>query len=161
MECGQCQRSSITSLIPLTITQIPLRVLVSFNSISLVVSYTFFKMLSAKKLGGPGQFICMHNILKAHAKIYHMYNREFRQRQNGQIGLTIACSGAFPKTVNDTAAVDAYFKFDCGWVANPIFSRTGDYPEIVKSHVACNSKLAGFSKSFLPKFSPKWVQQIK
>lgn len=105
--------------------------------------------------------MCMHNILKAHAKIYHIYQEEFRKQQNGQIGIVISCSGALPKTPNDTAAVDTIFQFLCGWVARPIFSKTGDYPEIMKAHIAENSKLDGYPKSLLPEFSSEWVQYIK
>lgn len=103
----------------------------------------------------------MHNILKAHAKIYHIYDEEFRKDQNGKIGLVIPCSGALPKNLNDTSAVDTHFQFNCAWIAHAIFSKTGDYPEIMKNHVAENSKLAGFPRSLLPTFSPEWVQYIK
>ncbi|XP_012218638.1 myrosinase 1-like [Linepithema humile] len=119
------------------------------------------KVAPGKNLGSPGKYLCMHNILKAHAKIYHIYQTEFRKQQKGQVGIVISCPGAFPKTPNDTAAVDAIFQFVCGWVAHPIFSKTGDYPEIIKAHIADNSKLDGYPASLLPTFSPKWVQYIK
>lgn len=114
-----------------------------------------------KNLGSPATFLCMHNILKAHAKIYHIYDEEFRKDQNGKIGLVIPCSGSLPKNLNDTSAVDTHFQFNCAWTAHAIFSKTGDYPEIMKNHVAENSKLAGFPRSLLPTFSPEWVQYIK
>lgn len=118
-------------------------------------------MILGKKLGYLGKYLCMHNILKANAKIYHIYDTEFREQQKGQIGIVIACWGALPKNTSDTAAVDAYFQFKCGWVAHPIFSKTGDYPAIMKQHVAENSKLDGLPRSILPEFSPEWVQYIK
>lgn len=114
-----------------------------------------------KELGDLGRFLCLHNMLKAHAKTYHMYDTQFRPQQKGQIGLVNACSGAFAKYSNDTAAVDLHFQFSCGWLAHPIFSTTGDYPEIMKRHIAENSKLRGFSKSLLPEFSEAWVEFIK
>ncbi|XP_029669522.1 myrosinase 1-like [Formica exsecta] len=114
-----------------------------------------------KNLGDPAAFLCMHNILKAHAKIYHIYDKEFRKHRNGTIGIILPCSGALPKYPNDTAAVDGYFQFHCGWLAHAIFSKTGDYPEIMKNHVAENSKLAGFPRSLLPELSSEWVQYIK
>ncbi|KMQ94737.1 lactase-phlorizin hydrolase [Lasius niger] len=114
-----------------------------------------------KNLGSPGVFLCMHNVLKAHAKIYHIYDKEFRKYQEGTIGIVLPCSGALPKNPNDTAAVNMHFQFNCGWIAHAIFSKTGDYPEIMKTHVAENSKLAGFSKSLLPELSSEWVQYIK
>ncbi|XP_020293909.1 myrosinase 1 [Pseudomyrmex gracilis] len=114
-----------------------------------------------KELGDVGRFLCLHNMLKAHAKTYHMYDTQFRPQQKGQIGLVNACSGAFAKYPNDTTAVNLHFQFTCGWLAHPIFSTTGDYPEVMKRHIAENSKLRGFSKSLLPEFSEAWVQFIQ
>ncbi|XP_071637445.1 myrosinase 1-like [Temnothorax longispinosus] len=114
-----------------------------------------------KKLGYPGKYLCVHNILKAHAKIYHIYDKEFRKQQKGHIGLVPACTGAFPKNPFDTTAVDVHFQFDCGWMAHPVYSKTGDYPAIMRQRIAENSKLDGFPRSILPVFSPEWVQYIK
>lgn len=33
--------------------------------------------------GIPG-YLCGHNVLKAHAEIYHMYQTEFKPTQNGK-----------------------------------------------------------------------------
>ncbi|EZA56631.1 Myrosinase [Ooceraea biroi] len=124
-------------------------------------AYARDRKAPGKNLGDPGRYLCMHNMLKTHARIYHIYDTEFREQQNGQIGLPIPCFGTFPKNPNDTAAVDAVFQFACGWTAHPIFSETGDYPEIMKTHIAENSKLNGFPRSLLPEFSSEWVQYIK
>ncbi|XP_032684092.1 myrosinase 1-like isoform X3 [Odontomachus brunneus] len=124
-------------------------------------AYVTGEWAAGKKLGSTGKFLCLHNILKAHAKIYHIYDEEFRKEQNGQIGIVTCCGGLFAKTPNDTAAVDTAFQFDCGVITSPIYSKTGDYPEVVKHHIAENSKLEGFSKSILPKFSPEWIHYIK
>lgn len=32
---------------------------------------------------GVGDYLCMHNILKAHARVYHLYNNEYRAIQKG------------------------------------------------------------------------------
>lgn len=32
-----------------------------------------------------GDYIAGHNILKAHARAYHVYDKEFRYQQNGRI----------------------------------------------------------------------------
>lgn len=118
------------------------------------------QLLAGKQLGYAGLYQCLHNTLKAHARIYHIYKEEFEE-QNGQIGTAIPCFGLFPKTSNDIQAVDTFFQFNCAIMAAPIFSKTGDYPEIVKKHVAENSKLDGLPKSILPEFTSEWVQYIK
>ncbi|KAH0950518.1 hypothetical protein HN011_001108, partial [Eciton burchellii] len=125
------------------------------------MAYASNTIAPGKNLGDYGKFLCMHNILKAHARIYHIYDTEFRKQQNGQIGLVAPCEGAFAKTPNDTAAVDLDFQFTCGWATHPIFSETGDYPEVMKTRIAENSKLNGLPRSVLPEFSPEWLQYIK
>lgn len=114
-----------------------------------------------KKIGLIGKYLCIHNALKAHARIYHIYDKEFRKEQNGQIGVSVPCNGLFPKTSDDIKAVDTLFQFNCGMIAGPIYSKNGDYPKIVQDRIAKNSKLEGYPKSILPKFSPEWVKYIK
>ncbi|XP_011645769.1 myrosinase 1 [Pogonomyrmex barbatus] len=123
--------------------------------------YTTGIKAPGKKLGRIGQYLCVHNMLKAHARIYHIYNKEFRNQQKGQIGIVSYGVGLFPKNASDIAAVDIAFQFICGWINHPIFSQTGDYPAIMKTRIAESSKLDGFPKSILPVFSPEWVQYIK
>lgn len=33
---------------------------------------------------GIGEYICTHNLVKAHAKAWHIYDQEFRAKQNGK-----------------------------------------------------------------------------
>ncbi|KAL0128986.1 hypothetical protein PUN28_003993 [Cardiocondyla obscurior] len=136
---------------------------VTINEPSDICSEAYFGTTKApgKNLGYSAQYICMHNILKAHARIYHMYDTEFRKEQNGQVGFLISCLGLFPKNSSDTEAVNVFFQFNCGWMANPIFSNAGDYPTIMKERIADNSKLSGLPRSLMPTFTQKWVQYIK
>ncbi|XP_046737890.1 myrosinase 1-like [Diprion similis] len=106
-----------------------------------------------------GYYLCIHNVLKAHATTYHMYNDEFRPFYHGRIGLSIPCEGYYPDAPNDTAYAETGFQFHCGLIANPIF--IGDYPAIVKERVALVSKAQGYPESRLPKFSPDWISFIK
>lgn len=39
---------------------------------------------------GVGDYLAAHNLLRAHAKAYHLYDKEFRQIQNGKNGTFIA-----------------------------------------------------------------------
>lgn len=32
---------------------------------------------------GIGEYLCMHNVLKAHARVYHLYDNEYRGTQEG------------------------------------------------------------------------------
>lgn len=51
--------------------------------------------------------------------------------------------------------------FQLGWFAAPIFSRDGDYPDVMVERVASNSKREGRHYSRLPTFSKRWVKMIR
>ncbi|KAI4491174.1 hypothetical protein M0802_010395 [Mischocyttarus mexicanus] len=114
-----------------------------------------------KNLTGIGSYLCMHNILKAHAKVYHMYDEEFRSKQNGLISIAISCGAFYAKYKNDTVSEDIAYQFFCGWSIDPIYSKTGDYPEAMKIRIGENSKIQGYSKSRLPVFTKDWVEYIR
>lgn len=38
---------------------------------------------------GYADYECAHTVLKAHAKAYHMYDEEFREKQGGRVGIVI------------------------------------------------------------------------
>lgn len=44
---------------------------------------------AAMNLSGIGEYLCVHNVLKAHAVAYHLYKNAFFERFRGQIGLTV------------------------------------------------------------------------
>ena len=112
-------------------------------------------------LSGWGEYACVHNMIKAHAMAYHIYNDEFRSKQNGQVGIVMACFQHYSKNKNDLKSADTAFEFECGWPANPIFSKEGDYPKIMKQMLEEQSKLEGRRKSKLPTFSKEWIDYIK
>ncbi|XP_043285799.1 myrosinase 1-like isoform X2 [Venturia canescens] len=112
-------------------------------------------------LPGISPYICMHNSLKAHAKVYHMYDKEYRKQQNGKIGIVLGCANAYPKNSNDTETPEVYFSFFCGWAADPIFSESGDYPEVMKNRIGENSKMEGYPRSRLPAFTQDEINYIR
>ncbi|CAG9860118.1 unnamed protein product [Phyllotreta striolata] len=110
---------------------------------------------------GIGEYLCTHNLLKAHAETYHMYNKEFRDKQNGHIGITIDTVWAEPdsKDKADVEAADRLIQFTYGWYAHPVTH--GDYPEVMKQFVGERSAKQGFSESRLPKFSKAEIHGMK
>lgn len=59
---------------------------------------------------GVGLYLCTKNLLLAHAKVYHLYDQEYRRLQNGTIGIAICMNWFEPasETIDDyQAAVDA------------------------------------------------------
>lgn len=45
--------------------------------------YGELKKAPAVNSTGVGEYLCMHNILKAHARVYHTYDSEYRPTQAG------------------------------------------------------------------------------
>ncbi|XP_051172505.1 myrosinase 1-like [Leptopilina boulardi] len=111
-------------------------------------------------LPGIAEYICGHNVLKAHASAYHLYNNEFRKKQKGTIGIVNMCNSYFAKN-KDPKLEDDAFQFTCGWFSHPIFSKKGDYPPIMKKLIKEISLRKGWSKSTLPVFDKKWINYIK
>lgn len=99
--------------------------------------------------------------MKAHARAYHIYNDEFRSTQNGKVGIVLNSGFNYAKYENDTVSSEVAFQFELGTYAHPIFSKDGDYPNVVKERVAANSKFEGLKKSRLPSFSNRWKNYIK
>lgn len=52
-------------------------------------------------------YICSHNVIKAHAKSWRIYDEEFRSEQNGKMGITLNCDWLEPKDRNDPEHIAA------------------------------------------------------
>lgn len=114
-----------------------------------------------KKLHGIGEYLCVHNALKAHAKVYRIYQNEFKATQQGEVGFMINSHGYLPKTSADAKSANVAFTFNIGWALNPIYAEEGDYPDLMKKMVANKSLEQGYSKSRLPEFEREWIVSIK
>ncbi|KAK9886227.1 hypothetical protein WA026_015746 [Henosepilachna vigintioctopunctata] len=113
------------------------------------------------KLHGVGDYQCFHNVVRAHGKIYRIYDKEFRPVQGGEIGITADAVYAFPKTnsVSDQMAAEQFIEFYYGWFIHPIM--IGNYPPIVIERVDELSKQEGRVTSRLPKFTEEEIDMIK
>lgn len=115
------------------------------------------------KMPGIGTYLCDKTILLAHAKAYHVYQKEFKNTQNGLVGITIDSIWAEPKTKNqsDIEAADREMQMSFGCYAHPIFSKGGDYPEIMTTTIAQLSAKQNFSRSRLPPLSADEIEMVK
>ncbi|KAF2898478.1 hypothetical protein ILUMI_07698 [Ignelater luminosus] len=111
---------------------------------------------------GVGDYLCAHNLLKAHARVYHMYKKQFKY-QKGKIGIVIDCHWSEPATQSDSdiKAAERMTQFSCGWITNPIFTKKGDYPKVMKDFVKARSLAEGYNTSRLPEFTKDEIKYIR
>ncbi|XP_060119414.1 klotho-like [Heteronotia binoei] len=79
-------------------------------------------------------FTAAHNLLKGHAKAWHLYDKEFRKTQKGKISIALQADWAEPAcpfSEEDKMAANRVLEFDFGWFAEPIFGK-GDYPDMMR-----------------------------
>ncbi|KAK9687259.1 Glycosyl hydrolase family 1 [Popillia japonica] len=136
----------------------------TFNQPTLICflgySGEFIAPMITRKDGG---YLCGHTLLIAHAKAYHLYNKRYRASQKGRIGIVQNIFWFEPRTNNieDLQAAEAANEFNFGWFANPIFSKEGDYPQIMKENIEYASKQEALPKSRLPEFTQEEIELIK
>ncbi|KAL1268800.1 hypothetical protein QQF64_034163, partial [Cirrhinus molitorella] len=111
---------------------------------------------------GVAPYVAGHNLIKAHAEAWHVYNDKYRATQGGIIGITINSDWAEPRNPYKQEDVDAAVRlvqFMIGWFAHPVFN--GDYSDIMKNRIRERSLAAGRPQSRLPEFTPAEVARIK
>ncbi|KAK2819810.1 hypothetical protein Q7C36_021456 [Tachysurus vachellii] len=114
------------------------------------------------KLKGTGAYKAAHNIIKAHAKVWHTYDIQWRNKQKGMVGISLSTDWGEPVDITnqrDIEAADRYMQFYLGWFAAPLFS--GDYPQVMKEYIGRKSAQQGLGSSRLPTFSPHEKSYVK
>nr|AGP76179.1 beta-glucosidase [Macrotermes carbonarius] len=106
---------------------------------------------------GIGDYLTAHTVILAHANIYRLYEREFKQQQQGKVGIALNIQWCEPETSDDVDACDRYYQFNFGIFAHPILSEEGDYPSVENERVDNNSAQEGYTTSRLPKFTQEEV----
>lgn len=75
-----------------------------------------------------------HNLLKAHALAWRLYDEKFRRSQKGKISIAFQADWiepACPFSPKDKEVAERVLEFDIGWLAEPIFG-SGDYPRVMR-----------------------------
>ncbi|KAJ8709807.1 hypothetical protein PYW08_009811 [Mythimna loreyi] len=102
-----------------------------------------------------GTYKCAKNLVVAHAKAFHLYDKEFRPTQKGECGITISVNWMGPASdspENETAAEIAR-QGEWGLYAHPIFSSEGGFPKELAQKIAEKSAQQGYRQSRLPEFT--------
>lgn len=111
---------------------------------------------------GYGDYLCGHHVLQAHAKAYHLYQKDYKSRFNGKVGICFYSAYFYPENENVNASLaDQAVNHMLGWFAHPIFSTTGDYPKIMKDNIQRNSDNEGRPWSRLPEFTTQEIEDLK
>ncbi|KAM6934821.1 lactase/phlorizin hydrolase-like [Xenentodon cancila] len=111
---------------------------------------------------GTLPYIVGHNLIKAHAEVWHLYNDKYRAEQKGMISITINSDWSEPRNPYKQEDIDAarrVVQFYIGWFAHPIYN--GDYNDVMKTVIRDRSLAAGLPKSRLPEFTPEEIKRIK
>ncbi|XP_028839736.1 klotho [Denticeps clupeoides] len=74
-----------------------------------------------------------HNLLKAHAAAWHVYDERYRARQGGKVSMALASHWVKPNRMRHESlrACQCSLDFVLGWFARPLFV-DGDYPPCMK-----------------------------
>eukprot|EP00924_Labyrinthula_sp_SR-Ha-C_P007385 snap_masked-scaffold_24-processed-gene-1.18-mRNA-1 protein AED:0.02 eAED:0.02 QI:0/-1/0/1/-1/1/1/0/1470 len=91
------------------------------------------------------QYLVGHQMLRAHAEVYHLYHNEYNDAEDGKIGITL--DGPWFQIMEDTEenliAQRNAFDFRFGWWADPIWGENNDYPDVMKEHFETTEGLEG------------------
>ncbi|ERL86195.1 hypothetical protein D910_03607 [Dendroctonus ponderosae] len=117
-------------------------------------------------LVGDGLYQCSYILLKAHARVYHIYDEEFKPNYGGKVGMALNTNWFDPTTdtAEDIEAQERVLQFMAsflmclGWWANPVF--LGNWPQIMIERIASRSALEGFARSRLPVFTQEEIEYI-
>ncbi|KAK7499139.1 hypothetical protein BaRGS_00009686, partial [Batillaria attramentaria] len=85
---------------------------------------------------GTAMYTAGHVMLKAHARVYRMYQQEFRDHQQGHVGMELRPDWVVPmdeRDPGDATAVDTALDFTFGLFSDPVFH--GDYSDTAKQRV--------------------------
>uniref|UniRef100_A0A8C7NZ53 Klotho n=1 Tax=Oncorhynchus mykiss TaxID=8022 RepID=A0A8C7NZ53_ONCMY len=78
-----------------------------------------------------------HNLLKAHAAAWHLYDRHYRPQQQGKVSMALASHWIKPSRTRRESLQACQWSLDfvLGWFARPLFI-DGDYPPSMKHNLS-------------------------
>ncbi|CAK9804963.1 Myrosinase 1 [Anthophora plagiata] len=123
--------------------------------------YSIGNHAPGKTLHGFGEYLCIHNIIRAHARAYRIYESEFKKLYKGEVGVLLNSFGYMPRSVDDEYAAEVSFQFNIGWTMHPIYSKEGGYPPLMKNLVDNKSSRQSYLRSRLPTFTPEWINYTR
>ncbi|KAF3041730.1 hypothetical protein E8E12_007810 [Didymella heteroderae] len=96
-----------------------------------------FRERNAEGDSSTETFTVAHTELVSHAHAVKVYREEFKEKQGGQIGITLHGNFSEPWDANDPQDVEAAQRareFEIAWFADPIYG-SGDYPQSMREQL--------------------------
>nr|XP_032510674.1 myrosinase 1-like [Danaus plexippus plexippus] len=115
----------------------------------------------ALNIQGIADYLCVKNLLLAHARAYHIYDKEFRAKQSGNIFITINAEWHESESLDHEDAARDARQFQWGVYAHPIFSKSGNYPPEMIKRIADKSAAQGFLRSRLPELTNEEIKFVQ
>ncbi|XP_026489574.2 myrosinase 1-like [Vanessa tameamea] len=132
------------------------------NSIC-VDGYGGIEFAPAVGFSGVADYLCIKNVLLAHAKAYRLYQTEYKTKYKGSVGISLSLNWAdsVDNKTENVESTDLFREFSIGLYMNPIWSKEGDFPAVVKKRVLQKSIEQGYRKSRLPELSSEEIKLLK
>lgn len=136
---------------------------ITFNEPLLLCRHAYGEALYPPLINASGlaDYLCIHNILKAHGATYQVYKSRFFPKQKGKVGISLNSAYFVISNASDEDLLERALQFNLGFLAHPIFSKTGGYPEVMVKDIARNSLEEGRFTSRLPSLEGYWRGIIK
>ncbi|XP_041978275.1 myrosinase 1-like [Aricia agestis] len=110
---------------------------------------------------GIGSYMCIKNLLVAHARAWRIYDEEFKPKYHGRVAICNHHLWFEPADSSMQKETELARQLLVGLYAHPIYSKTGGWPPTVEQLVANKSLSEGYRKSRLPAFTPQEIELIK
>ncbi|XP_004527187.1 myrosinase 1 [Ceratitis capitata] len=137
---------------------------ITFNGpyVYCIFSHNFASYPHTIRIPGVEDYISIDNILKAHALAYRKYKKKYFSSQRGKVGITLDSRFYYNKDDQTSEEpINRIMQYGLGWLANPIFGKTGNYPAVMIKDIGENSHSEGLPTSRLPVMNETWTEIIK
>lgn len=115
-----------------------------------VNSYGMGVLAPAIESSGLADYMCIHNMLKAHAAAYHTFRNKYFKVQGGEVGIVMDSQYFFASENMSDSDQERAMQYRLGFVANPIFGSSGGYPQVMVDEINNRSLIEGRPFSRLP-----------
>nr|XP_022915568.1 myrosinase 1-like [Onthophagus taurus] len=112
---------------------------------------------------GNSGFLCAQTVLKAHARVYKLYDTRYKEKQGGRIGISLLSTWMEPTTQSesDNTISELAMEIELGWFAHPIFSKEGGYPKTVCKQLKYFNDENQMKYFKVPELTPEELEMVK